>query len=288
MIYSIDGSPLQSCCSLECVAANGAYDISGDLVFSPKSSLKVMSYNVGQWYLGNHDNIPADLDGVYYDLQNGIISTNNADVLLLEEYTAQFSKAGRTSLSWLSQYYPYYQEQTDGTTTTVTQRAIYTKYPISQYRTHAFHGYYYDSCYITINGIDFYFIVTHFHWNNQSYRSEEADIVLADMNTHEYAILGGDLNTADNYDTTGVDYVNVIKKFVDAGYNVANGGSFGFLETYSDQPNGSYTGCLDNIITSGNILITDAYVDETKLTDGLNVKVDHMPLIATLQIGGTS
>lgn len=286
-IYDKSGNALTQVFDKNGVQLGIAYDKNGDVVYSRQSiNAKVMQYNCGQWYIGSHDNVPADLDEAYYDLQYGIVTENNADVILLEEYTAQFSKAGRTALSWLGQIYPYYHEQTNGTTTTVTQRAIYSKYPISNYATHPFNDgstYYFDSCDITINGLSIHFIVTHLHWNDISKRASEASLILADANQYEYVVIGGDFNTTDNFDTSGADYVAILKPFVDAGYKLANGGEFDFLTTYGDG-NSSTTACLDNIIISSNIYFNFVTVDRTKETDDIVAKIDHEPVIAVVQI----
>lgn len=88
--------------------------------------------------------------------------------------------------------------------------------------------------------------------------------------------------------TSGSDYTDVIEPILAAGFHSANCTDYGFLVTYSDQPNSTWTGCLDDIVTSGNIEITSAEVDTTKLTDNIGDKVDHMPLIATVVIGGAA
>lgn len=286
-IYDATGQQVYHAYDKYGAEASYAYDRDGNVVYRRQPiTFKVMQYNCGQWYIGSHDNVPADLDEAYYDLQYGIVTENDADVILLEEYTAQFSKAGRTALSWLGQIYPYYHEQTNGTTTTVTQRAIYSKYPISNYATHPFNDgstYYFDSCDITINGLSIHFIVTHLHWNDISKRTSEAALILANANNYDYAVIGGDFNTTDNFDTSGADYVAILKPFVDAGYKLANGGEFDFLTTYGDG-NSSTTACLDNIIISSNIDFNSVTVDRTKETDDVVAKIDHEPVIAVVQI----
>ena len=269
-----------------------AYDKDGVEIWSAAPIvIKVMQYNVGQWYDGGHDNVPADKDEAYYELQSGMIAAANADVLILEEYTAQFSKAGRTALSMLQANYPYYHEETNGTTTTVTQRAIFSKYPISNYSAHKYGStggnYYYDTCTITIDGVDILFAVTHMYYNSNgstTERAREAQVLINAVSSAEYFVIGGDFNLLDCKSTSGADYQDVLKQFIDAGYHVANCADFGFLITYSDQPVGTWTGCLDEIVTSSNIALSNVYVDETKLSDQLTDKTDHMPLIATLTI----
>ena len=288
-IYDIEGAELATAYDIEGTELTDAYDIDGEQVLGD-IELRVCQYNCGQWYTGGHDNVPAQYDEVYYALQSGMITNIDADILMLEEYTAQFSKAGRTALSWLGELYPYYHEQTNGTTTTVTQRALYSKYPITNYQTHAFSdgsGYYFDTCTITVQGIPITIACTHLHWSNRSYRAAEAAAILSGIQSAEYAIVGGDFNTEDYTSTESLDYTQVIAQFVDAGYSIANGGDFGFLVTFSNKPEGSDDKRLDNIIVTPNITLDTVTVDTTKITDGLNDKIDHMPLYADITVSRT-
>lgn len=276
-VYGKDGNPL-----------NVAYDKNGTVIYRKNPiTLKVMQYNCGQWYIGSHNNVPSDKDAEYYALQSGIIQNVDADVLLLEEYTAQFSKAGRTALSMLQSMYPYYHEETNGTTTTVTQRAIYSKYPISNYVTHPFNDgttYYYDTCTITIDGIPIMIGCAHLHWNDLQKRVAEAQMILNTLSSATRFILGGDFNMADFSSTSGADYQQVIKLFVDEGYHIANGGDFGFIPTYCGTADGASWSNLDQIITSANITINSVTTDNTKATDSIADVIDHIPLIGTFSI----
>ena len=288
-VYDADGTILHAVYDADGSELSKAYDSDGTVIYQKEpTTLKVMTYNVGQWYIGSHDNVPADKDAEYYALQNGIIQSVDADILFLEEYTAQFSKAGRTALSMLQSSYPYYHEETNGTTTTVAQRAIFSKYPISNYVAQAFSGigagYYYDRCMVNVDGYDILLVVTHLHWDDSSERASEAQTIINTVQNYERFIIGGDFNLEDFSSTSGEDYQNVVKPFVDKGYHIANGGSFGFIPTYSDTSDGSVWGNLDEIVTSANITIDSVTTDRTKVTDSIVEKIDHIPLIAVLSI----
>lgn len=294
-IYNVSGTQIVSAYDKSGQSLGTAYDVNGAVVYTREFSFKVMQYNCGQWYKGLHDNVTAEDDEKYYELQSGMIYSDNPDVLCLEEYTAQFSKAGRTAKSFLEPLFPYYHEQTDGTTTTVPQRAIYSKYPITDYTPHTFtdgSGYYYDSCTITINGLPIHFIVTHLHWNDINKRATEAATIKANADRYDYVVICGDFNTVDNFDTSGADYQAILKPFVDDGYKLANGGAFGFMKTCGGTSGGvpvpEATHCLDNIIVSENITIDSVTVDHTKETDEIPDIIDHLPLVAELTIGGNS
>ena len=286
-IYAKDRTVLYSAYGTDGTALDGAYDLPGNLIFP--STIKVMAYNVGQWYLGNHDNVPADKDAEYYALQNGMIASQDADILLLEEYTLQFSKTGRTALSMLQQYYPYIQERggSNPASPSSAYSCICSKYPITNYAHHTFNdnsGLYYDTCTITINGIAIFVVVTHLYWevSGSSTRASEVQEILSAVSGKTRFIVGGDFNTFDFSSTSSTDYTAVIKPFVDEGYNIANGGEFGYLKTYSENTTMDGSLSLDNIIT--NMDIEDAYTDTTKTTDSIVEKIDHLPLIAIIQL----
>ena len=286
MIYGINGNQLSSVYDASGNALQSAFDVEGNEVFSgDRPSIKVMSYNVGQWYYGGGDNVPADKDAAYYELQNGMIQNADADIACFCEYWDIFSKTGRTAQSMLSQYYPYIE--TMGGSNGYFGRAICSKYPITNYVHHSFSNEssrYYDSATIMIDDIPITVVVTHLNVNDRTKRSAQIAELITFLQTQERFIACGDYNMLDCKSVSGEDYAAIMQPIINAGFHSANCTNFGFLETYSDQPTGTYTGCLDNIVTSSNITITDAYVDETKLSDNLTERTDHMPLIATLTI----
>lgn len=285
MIYDINGNALSAVYDSSGNNLQSAFDINGNLIFSAdRPSIKVMSYNVGQWYYGSGDNVPADKDADYYALQNGMIANANADILCINEYWNTFSKTGRTALSLLSQYYPYIEARNGGSG--YFGRAICSKYPISNYTTRAYtaeSSRYYDSCTITIEGISITIVVTHLGLTLSNRELEIAQLI-SFLQTQERFIACGDYNMLDCKTTSGADYLAIMEPILNAGFRSANCADFGFIETYSDVPSGTYTGCLDNIVTSANISIISANRDNTKLNDLLTEKTDHMPFIAELSI----
>ena len=293
-IYDINGQTISDAYDVDGQSLDYAYDVEGEEVFRKAPlSLKLMTYNVGQWYLGNHDNVPSSLDAEYYALQNGMIQSQDADILFLEEYTLQFSKTGRTALSLLQQYYPYIHERgiSNPSSSSGAYCCLCSKYPISNYVHHNFadgYGMYYDTCTITIGNIEVFAVITHFYWvmNSEAataVRVAEAQQILNAISGKQYVILAGDFNTFDFFSTSSADYA-VMKVFLDAGYSIANGGAFGFLRTWTDQTTATDMLCLDNIVVTPNITFDDVYTDTTKLTDSIVEKVDHIPLVAEVTI----
>ena len=292
-IYNISGNVLRLAYSADKVGINKAYNVSGDEIFSEEPILlKVMTYNVGQWYVGGGDNVPADKDSAYYALQNSMIQNADADILFINEYWKVFSKTGRTAKSMLEQYFPYIHEQ--GGDSGYYGRAICSKYPISNYVTHNFTNvgtsYYYDSADISVNGKSIKVVVLHLMTNPESDRYTQAQQLLAYLKTLDTFIAAGDYNTgiSPNYGTDNTEstaYAHYVKLFTDEGFHSANYAESGFMVTCNDGVDGAGIDWdIDNIITSADIIINSAYVDDTKLTDGIHDKTDHMPLIATVQI----
>jgi len=289
-IYERNGTELNTAYDKAAAELDNAYSADGATVFVKDRTIKVMTYNVGTWYAGEHDNVPADKDAEYYALQKGIIESNDADIVCLEEYCKQFSKTGRTAISILQECgYTYIHEQggDNPQASSANGRCIASKYPISNYTDRNFNdgsGTYYDSCVVSVNGIQINLVITHLHWNDRDKRASEIALIMSLLNGYTRFILAGDFNTTDCYDTSGADYTAVIKQLVDAGYNLANCADFGFILTYYNTPVSEWTGVLDNIVSSSNIRILDVEVDDTKLYDELPERVDHIPLIATLEL----
>lgn len=262
-----------------------AYDGYGNLIFQKAPvELKVMQYNAGNWYIGSGTNVPAEKDAEYYALQNAMIQNANADILCINEYWDVFSKSGRTSLSLLEQYYPYIEARNGDTQ--YYGHAICSKYPIESYVTNAYSTdsrRYYDKAIINVNGKRINMICTHLFPSSHTLREVEAKELFDYAEALDNFIICGDFNIPVT-SITDSEYIAEYKQFVDTGCHLANGGNFGFMVTSSDEPDGTWTGCIDNIITSPSINMLNAYVDTTKLTDAIADRVDHMPLIAEIEL----
>lgn len=294
-IYDSAGSQIYSAYNKNGVGLQVAYGADGSEVFSgeptPKTSLKVMTYNVGGWYIGSGSNVPAAEKDVYYALQTGMIRGNDPDVLFINEYQANFSADGTSALTMLQSLFPYVVAKTGGP---YHGRAICSKFPISNYTQHNFssgnQSCYYDTAKITVDGKKISLVVTHLTPNPASDQHLQIQELADYLKTLNSFIAAGDYNTGisptNNTDNVGsTQYQYSIKTFTDNGFHTANCGDFGFLVTCNDGVDGSGANWdIDNIITSADIDILSASVDTTKLTDSISGKIDHMPLIAELAI----
>ena len=289
MIYDKNGVALQDAYDVNGQALGAAYAIDGTQIFPSSFNLKVMTYNVGQWYVGGGDNVPADKDAAYYALQNGMIQQNDPDILCIQEYWKIFSKTGRTAVSMLQQYFPYIHEQ--GGNSGYFGRCICSKYPISNYTVRLYTGEanrYFDTCTITVHGVPITVCNTHFGLT-QAERDAEISQLIPYLQSQSRFLCCGDFNTVIVYDDptsatpSSQEYIDNVKPFIDAGFHTANFGEFGFMATQIKN-GGERKLCLDNWYTSSNIEVDNAFVDTTKLTDGLDDEIDHMPLIAELVV----
>lgn len=287
MIYDKSGNQLQSVYDKSGQLVNAAYQKDGIQVFPDgQISLKVMEYNVGGWYDGNGTNVPSAKFSEYYNLQYGTINDNKPDILIINEYWELFSDSGYSAITFLQQFFPYVYAVPYSARKSMG-RAICSKYPISNYTNHVYTGYsprYYDSVKITVNGVTITLVVTHLGLTLEEREPEVAELITFLQSIQTPFILAGDLNTLHCKTATDEDYTAIIVPLLNAGFNLANCSDFGFIETYSDAPTGTYTGCLDNIVTSSNIDIVSAVRDSRKLSDNLTERTDHMPLIAEITV----
>lgn len=282
MIYDIDGNPISSVYDVSGNLLNSAYDVDGNKIY--QREIKVMTYNVGGWYIGSGRNVPSAEKQEYYALQTGMITDNDPDVLVIQEYLANFSDDGTSALTMLQSLFPYVHTKTSGT---YFGRAVCSKYPITNYTERQYtqeSSRYFDSCTITIGGVPITFVDTHLGLT-QANRDPEIVQLINFLNMQSRFVCCGDFNTdigTASANTESTEYIDNVKPFIDEGFNSANFGDFGFKATYVDENDVPLY--IDNIYTSSGIDITGVYVDTTKETDSIVEKIDHMPLVATLVI----
>lgn len=287
-VYDAAGNRLLSVYDAQGNRLTRAYDAEGNVIYTIEPiALKVMTYNVGGWYIGSGTNVPTSKDALYYDLQKTILQNQNADILCLEEYWNQFSP-DRTALSLLEQYYPYIHAE--GGDTTYTGRCICSKYPITNYTVNVYAqdtaGRYYDKATINVDGVPIDVIVTHLHPSDQAEKIRTAKILFDYTETLAYRwIVCGDFNSTlmDPFSETNAAIYN---QFLNAGDHLANAGAFGILPTACNSDNWAADSfAIDQIITSPDNTIDAVWTDLTKVNDDINDgKIDHVPLIAEITL----
>lgn len=263
-------------------------DESGNIVYtqSQSNTVKIMTYNVGQWYTGTGVRVPTAQKAEYLALQKNIFDTNNPDIILMQEYLNSWCEDDSPVSDLLADFSTVkYVTNPQG----YIGHAMYSKnIGLSNYVSHTLNGNSgnyptFETALTAINGKIVNIINTHNNYRPQ-YQQPEITQILSVVSDMEYFILCGDFNVnLSTESTTDEQYTINIKPFIDAGYNVCNC-SEEWIPTYfgtSSATGGKFT---DNIITSSNIEIVDLYADTSKLTDGITDKIDHLPLIATLRV----
>lgn len=288
-VYNKNGNALLSVYGKNGSALTHAYDKDGDLVYTSGGvAVRVMNYNVGQYYIGNGSPIPTASKSIYSALQTTIFNNQHPDICVMQEATDQFCADGTLADTFLSSWFDTF-ETTRGSIGYQAHKIATDGYEISNYTavpfTNAVGNYPgYETCTITIGNKEVFFVNTHMS-TTQSYQEAQCAEILAAVANKERFVVCGDFNTVIE-SLSDTDYITCIKPFIDEGYADANCGSFGIFPTYyaTADPNADYKPATDHIIVSSNIVIANAYVDTTKLTDGIDEKIDHVPLIADLII----
>lgn len=288
MIYDINGSEIPSVYGISGNALATAYDKNGTPIpIISGDELKISTYNVGQYYIGNAYPIPTEYKEQYSALQTEIFNNISPDICLMQEATSLFCQDGTLADTFLSKWFSIFAT-TRGSIGFQAHKVASNGLPIEEYSeipfTNAYGNYLgFETFYITVGGKDIFMVNAHLS-TEQSYQDSEILDILNAVSDKEYFIVCGDFNT-DITSTSSIDYVHCIKPFIDMGASDANCGNFGIMQTYyaTSSPTGTRYP-TDHIIVSENIYIKNAYIDTTKLTDNLSDKIDHVPLVAELII----
>lgn len=151
---------------------------------------------------------------------------------------------------------------------------IATNYQLSNLRTkYSFGDYYSLIGDLVIGGKKITIISTHIPWQKE-HHLPALDSLINDLKQFEYFICFGDMNAKDNEQV----------RFLEAGFNMANGGAQGWFSTTAGNNTlagrkGGPDMNIDNIITSSNIKIFNVSAPYTGLNDA-----DHLPIIADVVI----
>lgn len=251
------------------------YDSSGNII--QQSDLVVMSFNIQRW-----KGINADADIV-----DEILTKYNPDIVGFQEYDTAKTLGGIDVAEWLTNRFPH-MEVGD------TKIANYTKAVVSNHELQDSETVYYtqyeesrsyQKMYITFDDKRIAVFNTHLDVNAPEKTSQAKELFNALAN-EEYFIVIGDFNTVCT-STADTDYINMVKQFADAGYNLANcSEKFGFINTCTAGTSLIETDWRprDHIITSANIDIEAVIADTTKIDANTGLTIDHIPLVVYLKI----
>lgn len=243
-------------------------------------NLKICSFNVGLWTDGKSSNArvdDADVKAESIKLRR-FLGNENFDFLLCEEATHEFDKSYKIN----AYEYCFKNNLPHGWTTSdsnvsgsVRQFLLTGKYKLKNV---TYHSYENASTrgYVTftseIMGRKITFINCHLSSGysvDDEIRAKERAELVEIFKKCEYGILMGDFNAR------SIDDFNDFSEF-----NIANHGYYGDFKTWpaakesdSNWPNG----CIDNIITTKSIKITNVLMGEIAMSD-------HKPLIAEIEV----
>lgn len=284
-VYTINGKSTNTVFGRDGVRLVGAFDIDGNQVLDAEpQTLKVMSYNVGSW-TSFGVNATTENQEFWYPLQNSIFANERPDLCGIQEY---YSAIGNYSVPTMLEQY-FRDLFTVNKSSKKAGRAICSVYPMSntqeinfQNQNGEIRSYLISD--VNIGGKTVKFLTAHLALVTATIILQIQELLQA-VSNFDYWILTGDFNLPfPSAESSG--YQNLVKPFLDAGYHVANGSTFGFIPTFSTKAPGDDSDwrVLDNIMCSANIDITDVYVDTEKLTTLTTQGIDHLPLIANMVI----
>lgn len=279
-IYSSSGTELVTVYNSAGVQLPRAYNASGEEVFPANPYLRVMTYNVQRWLWGNA--VKATQDEAF---------ANNADIVGIQEwgYSSSLTIEGQNCVDYIaSKGYP----NISITSLDVNHKAVASKYPMSDYTETVFsvsrETRSYTKAYFVYKGVRIAFFNAHLDYaKNDTYKFQQAAELLAAVENEDFFILTGDFNTTCS-DKSETEYQSIVQPFVDAGYNVANSpDGEDLIMTYFEGNTVEEATSIrptDNIITSPNIRFVNLFVDDYKLHHDSGYVIDHIPLIADLEL----
>lgn len=243
-------------------------------VLFPLTKIKICSFNVGMWYDGVSKGVPTNEVTAKSLSLRRFLSNENADFLLCEEARKYFD-VNNTIDAYeknIKYNYPNYFRTDDTTLFYGTREMLIAS---NKYINNAtIHNYKCESerQYITfnstINNVTITFILCHLsiEGNSTGIRQQEMEELAEFLEKCEYGVLCGDFNA---FSITEFD-----THF--SAFNMANHGYFGDFNTWPVPGWESWNHCIDNIITTKSIKITNVLMGEITMSD-------HKPLIAELE-----
>lgn len=234
--------------------------------------LRVGTYNIGHFNQGRLGGFQwTGKNTVTAELNNWRkwIGEQGLDILGVNEWNRYFDKDS-TFDATAELLAPYYSKVYLGEENTWIYNGIATNYTLNNIRQINSYGDYYAILGdLKIGDKVITIISTHLPWQKEWHDDSVADLIklLGDL---DYFICLGDMNANDANQ----------QLFVEAGFNMANGGDMGWFQTAAAKSAASgYAGKadvnIDNIITSSNIRIMNVRVPKTGLND-----LDHLPVLA--------
>lgn len=232
--------------------------------------LKVGTYNVGHFNQGNIGGFQGGQPAAEVMRWRAWIGSQSLDILGVNEWNKGFDKD--STLNAEEQILkPFYNNIYMGDRRTWIYNGIATHYRLTNLRKKYWAGDYYAIMGdLRLGGKTITVISTHIPWQ-EKWHTAALTMFIAELKKLEYFICLGDMNATDEEQL----------RFLEAGFNMANGGAQGWfctvpmakLQGHKDNLN------IDNIICSKNIKIMNVQAPYTGLNDQ-----DHLPVLAEVVI----
>ena len=278
-VFDVIGNEVQSVYDSSGRTTTSVYDACGNYIpvgNDDPNSLVVMSFNIQRW-TGINSNA---------DIVDSILQKYNPDIVGFQEYDTAKTLDNIDVAAWLKSRFAYLE--VGGTKITNYTKAVASDLALQDATTVYYATYAesrsYQKMYITLNQKRVAVLNTHFDVGTE--RISQAKELFDAVASEEYFIIIGDLNTLCT-STADSDYINIVKQFADAGYNLANcSEEFGFINTCTAGTTVTADDWKprDHIITSANITIDNVIADTTKIDANTGLTIDHIPLIAYMTI----
>lgn len=279
MIYDIDATSLTNGYD-DSGLLTSAYNLGGSAALSKTITKTIMNYNVQKWQGYNALKSIQDIAFSY-----------GADIVGIQEWGTSAAQKieGEDAAHYLNGegYDNVYITMDDKNHKAIASKAVLTDYEETVYEQWS-EKRSYTKAYFKMNGHKVALFNTHLDYQLDSAdKFAQAQELLNAVQNETYFVIVGDLNT-DCTDKNSTEYQNVVQPFIDAGYNVGNSptGDSLIWTFYNGETAGDSTKIRppDNIITSSNITLGQADTIDTKLTAGLDLTIDHLPLVATITL----
>lgn len=233
--------------------------------------LRVGQYNVGHFNQGKTGGYQGTDVREEMERWRTWIGQQSLDFFIVNEWNGRFDKDSTMNATPVL-LEPFYKYIYFGKPHRVIYNGIASNYKLKNIRQlNLTHEWYYAVLADLVIGKKTITIMSvHLPWQECCHQSS-IDMLIEEMKKYEYLICCGDMNALK---TTQ-------RRFIDEGFNMANGGYEGWFCTYPKTCAKGHIekGHIDNIITSKNIKIMHVRVPDSGLTPN-----DHSPIVADLVI----
>lgn len=237
--------------------------------------LRVGTYNVGHFNQGSLGGFQGSGNKLKAELNNWRvwIGRQSLDIFCLNEWNRFFDKDS-TYNAQKELLNPFYSHVYFGKQNKWIYNGIATNYKLTNLRQENLDGDYYAIVAdLKIGNNTIQVISVHVPWQKQFHDKSMATLINL-LKKYKYFICMGDMNAFDKSQ----------QLFLEAGFNMANGGNLGWFPTASGRVSSSgFSGApndnIDNIVTSSNIKIFNVSAPKTGLND-----LDHRPIMADVVI----